>query len=157
MAGSRRLVSAESLPQTENPGLPSWPSRIRHPYTPRPSACATSVSSPIPEAPRTVSGVASGQIDRKRPGLWDISRRAGCYSLTADEDAAAVGRPDIGLRCHSASLPVAVARLGLQIFQNRPIYAASRMSQLPGRGHYFDRAAAGSDPSRWCALWNSRR
>ena len=34
--------------------------------------------------------------------------------------AAAVGRPDIGLRCHSASLPVAVARLGLQIFQNRP-------------------------------------
>jgi hypothetical protein len=33
--------------------------RIRHPYTPRPSACAISVSSAIPEAPGTVSGVAS--------------------------------------------------------------------------------------------------
>jgi hypothetical protein len=44
--------------------------------------------------------------------------------------AAAVGRPDIGLLCHSASLPVAVARLGLQILQNRPIYAASRMSRM---------------------------
>jgi len=38
--------------------------------------------------------------------------------------------PTSGSRCRSASLPVAVARLGLQIFQNRPIYAASRMSQL---------------------------
>ena len=74
-------------------------------------------------------------------------RRAGCYSLTADDDAAADESPPAApsqgasvLRCRRRSSRhrapgvirrrCPVARLGLQIFQNRPIYAASRMSQL---------------------------
>ena len=59
--------------------------------------------------------------------------------------AAAVGRPDIGL---PVSFGVAARRrrpIGLQIFQNRPIYAASRMRQLRKS------SSAATQPSLGCA------